>query len=212
MARISRSQLCTAILCGLALVPSAGVIGCRRPPAANSSPAPKIAPTYDKATGRLTRIAYDRNHDGKSDAWLDMQGARVVSAELDEDFDGVIDRKEFYGGQPVATPTQTSVTGALPPRAELNRAEQSTRGDGKMNRFETYEAGRLVHVEEDTNGDGRIDKWETWSGGVLQMMALDTKGTGHPDRRLVYPADGSNPQMEVDATGKGTFTPIAAGR
>ena len=75
----------------------------------------------------------------------------------------------------------------LVPRGTLVRAEQATRGDGKVNRRESYENGQLASVEEDTNGDGTTDKWETWSGGALRVMALDTKGTGKPDRRLVYP-------------------------
>jgi hypothetical protein len=40
-------------------------------------------------------------------------------------------------------------------------------------------------------------------------MALDTKGAGKPDRRLVYPADGSSPRLEVDRDGSGTFVPAS---
>jgi len=180
--------------------------GCSR-----SAPAPLarqgIEPSYDK-TGRLERIAYDRNHDGKPDAWLKMRGAQVISADLDEDFDGVVDRREFYVDGPVAT-TAVATASTLPARTELLRAEQSTRGDGKMNRVEFYEHGKLARVEEDSNGDGRVDKWETWSGGSLVMVALDTKGTGRPDRRIVYSVDGAEPRMEVDVKGDGTFTPLA---
>ena len=93
----------------------------------------------------------------------------------------------------------------LLPRRTLFRAEQATRGDGKVNRRESYENGQLSSVEEDTNGDGKTDKWETWTGGALKSMALDTKGTGKPDRRLVYRPDGSSPRLEVDRDGSGTF-------
>jgi hypothetical protein len=179
--------------------------GCSR--LAPAQPASQgIQPSYDNA-GRLEQITYDRNHDGKPDAWLKMRGAQVISADLDEDFDGVVDRREFY----VDGPVSTGVTSAsmLPARTELVRAEQSTRGDGKMNRVEFYEHGKLARVEEDTNADGRVDKWETWSGDLLQTTALDTKGTGRPDRRIVYSADGAEPRMEVDVKGDGTFTPLA---
>lgn len=194
---------------GLTALLTAASLGCQRA-SEPSKAALGIEPAYNKATGRLERIAYDRNNDGKPDAWLVMQGTGVVSAELDENFDGVVDRKEFYANGPAGV-QPVAGAGALPLRSELTRAEQSTGGDGTMNRFETYKGGRVVRVEEDANGDGRIDKWETWSGGVLQMVALDTKGRGQPDRRLVYPADGSGPLMEIDAAGNGTFTPVAAG-
>src|SRR5262249_11430198 len=151
-----------------------------------------IEPSYD-ARGHLERIAYDRNHDGKPDAWLNMHGAQVLSADLDEDFNGVVDRREFYVDGPMA---KTVTASTLPGHTELLRAEQSTRGDGKMNRVEFYEHGKLTRVEEDSNGDGRVDKWETWSDGSLVMVALDTKATGRPDRRIVYSADGAEPRME----------------
>ena len=98
------------------------------------------------------------------------------------------------------------------PRSILERAEHATRGDGKVNRREWYEKGQLVRVEEDTTGSGRVDKWESWSAGELRKLELDTKGTGRPDRRLIYPADGSAPQLEIDRTGDGTFTPVTSTR
>jgi hypothetical protein len=179
--------------------------GCGRGAPATAA-AQGVEPSYDKL-GRLESVAYDRNHDGKPDAWLKVRGAQVLSAELDNDFDGVVDRREFYADQPVAgraTPSAAS----LPARAEIVRAEQATGTDGKMNRVEFYDHGKLARVEEDTNGDGRVDKWETWTGGVLVMVALDTKATGKPDRRIVYAVDGGEPRMEVDAKGDGTFTPL----
>jgi hypothetical protein len=175
-------------------------IGCQRSQPTGTS---EVKPTYNKDSGRLERISYDRNRDTRMDAWLVMDGTRVVRAELDENFDGVVDRWEYYGDQ--AAPTAAAPGDGLVPRGTLVRAEQATRGDGKVNRRESYEHGQLASVEEDTNDDGRTDKWETWSGGALRVMALDTKGTGKPDRRLVYPPDGSAPQLEVDRDGSGTF-------
>jgi hypothetical protein len=189
-----------------AVILAAAAIGCGRDTTPQTSAA-GISATYNKATGRLERIAYDRNHDGRPDAWLNMRGTHAVSAELDDNADGVIDRREYYADAAVAPVATTG--SALPARTELVRAEQSTRGDGTMNRREFYEHGQLARVEEDTNGDGRVDKWETWSDGALRVLALDTKGAGRPDRRIVYGADGSNPQLEVDTKGDGTFTPSA---
>ena len=178
----------------------AALSGCQKSSAVRTS---EVQPTYNKDTGRLERISYDRNRDTRMDAWLVMDGTRVIRAELDENFDGVVDRWEYYGDQAVST---AAAPGNGPvPRGTLVRAEQATRSDGKVNRRESYANGLLSSVEEDTNGDGRTDKWETWSGGTLKAMTLDTKGTGKPDRRLVYPADGSAPQLEVDRDGSGTF-------
>jgi hypothetical protein len=47
-------------------------------------------PTYNAENGRLERISYDRNKDGKADAWLFMDGAQARRAELDENGDGSV--------------------------------------------------------------------------------------------------------------------------
>lgn len=175
--------------------------GCQQPAPANAVGA---VPTYNADSGRLERISYDRDKDGKPDAWLFMDGTRATRAELDENHDGSVDRWEHYGA--AVTPTG----GEAPPRGEMVKAEQATRFDGKVSRWEAYEAGQLARVEEDTTGDGRVDKWETWKDGSLVEVALDTKGTGKADRRLVYPSGGGSPQLLVDATGEGVFRPVTA--
>ena len=187
-------------------------VGCRR--ASRAPGTADVQPTYNKETGRLERITYDRNHDGKPDAWLFMNGTRVVMAQLDENFDGSVDRWEYYGERSEPDSSDTPQSAGMPglPRNVLERAEQATRGDGKVTRWEKYEKGKLVRVEEDTTGSGHVDKWETWSGGAIQMLELDTKGTGRPDRRLVYPEDGSPPHLELDRSGDGHFTPVTPTR
>jgi hypothetical protein len=159
----------------------------------------RVAPSYNSSTGRLEKITYDRNHDGQPDAWAFMDGTLVLRAELDEDFDGRLDRWEYYAEG------STSLTTAV-----LARVEQAARQDGKVSRRETYVDGQLATAEEDTDGDGRADKWETWEGGTLRSIALDTAGRGVPDRRLVYPADGSEPRLEVDPAGTGRFQPSSS--
>ena len=157
-----------------------------------------VRPTYNAETGKLDRISYDRDKDGKPDAWLFMDGTRVLRAELDDNRDGAADRWEFYIDEVVAAaPGQV-------PRGQLVKAQQSTRFDGKLSRWETYEHGVLAKVEEDTNADGKPDKWETWQGGSLQMVALDTKGTGAPDRRIDY-SGGTSPTLLIDRNGDGHF-------
>ncbi len=180
-------------------------LGCEQP--GGDAATPRIQPAYNKDTGRLERITYDRNGDGKLDAWLYMDGTRVVLAELDENYDGKVDRWEYYGDRPASLPTRTG-RGLPLPASLIVRAEQSTRDDGRVNRWETYENGRLSGVQEDTTGDGRVDKWETYVDGALRQLELDTKGTGRPDRRIAYPEDGEPGRLEVDRNGDGHFAPV----
>ena len=53
-------------------------------------------PTYDKETGRLTQLTYDRNKNGVIDTWTDMDGTRPLRSRIDTDEDGKIDRWEYY--------------------------------------------------------------------------------------------------------------------
>jgi hypothetical protein len=194
-----QSRWTAALAAGLIAV---GLAGCRQPPQpANSG---TVVPDYNRETGRLERISYDLDRNGKPDAWLFMDGTQAARAELDQNDDGAVDRWEFYDTQA----SSPAAADALP-RGVLVRAEQSTRFDGTVSRWERYTNGQMTSVDEDTSGDGQPDKWETWKNGVLVEVALDTKHTGKPDRRIVYPGDGGPPQMLVDETGDGTFRPAS---
>jgi hypothetical protein len=184
----------------LALALAGLVGGCSRAPELPKGNA-QVKPSYNAKTGRLERITYDRNHDGKVDAWTFMDGTRLVRAELDENDDGVVDRWEHYGeGAGSDAPTGVKAAG------ELSRVEIATRRDGKVSRREFYERGRRTRAEEDTDGDGRVDKWETWADGALATILLDTDTDGRPDRRLVYASDGSAPRFDTVGA-DGTFPP-----
>jgi hypothetical protein len=159
----------------------------------------RIKPSYNEKTGQLERITYDRNGDGKIDATTLMSGSAVVRAELDENYDGVTDRWEYY--------VKSSTAGNATSRV-LEKVESTARPDGKITRWEMYEGGLRRAVEEDTDSDGRVDKWETWEAGVLRAVAVDTQGRGKPDRRFVYPPDGEAPRLEIEESGTGTFTPV----
>jgi hypothetical protein len=155
----------------------------------------RVQPTYDKASGRLTQLAYDSDGNGTHDAWAFMDGARLIRLEADENGDGRVDRWEHYAG--------TVGSSRQPPE----RIERSTRFDGRISRREFFERGVMVRVEEDTDGDGALDKWETYAGGALAILALDSTRRGTPDRRLIYKPDGSLDRIEVDPTGSGQFQP-----
>jgi hypothetical protein len=165
----------------------------------------RLQPQYD-AGGKLQKLEYDRNGDGKVDTWGYMDGTRVVRVEVDENGDGTVDRWEFHRADAPASATP----GAPPVGVDktVEHIERATKHDGKVSRWDYFTDGALVRVEEDTNGDGKVDKWETYVNGSLSVMALDTQGRGTPDRRLVYGPDGSFDHMEADPTGSGTFSPI----
>jgi len=158
----------------------------------------RIMPTYDKSTGRLTRLDYDANGNGKHDTWTFMDGARLIRLEADENEDGKVDRWEYY----------PATTGAASLQQPPERIERATRLDGQISRREFFEGALMVRVEEDTDGNGATDKWETYTDQGLAVLALDTQGRGKPDRRLVYRPDGSLDRIEVDPSGSGQFQPV----
>ena len=158
----------------------------------------RIEPSYDKATGRLNRLAYDANNNGKLDTWAVMDGPRLTKLEADENEDGKIDRWEYYPAASAGADLKQ------PPE----RIERATRFDGQVSRREFFQGATMVRVEEDTDGNGAIDKWESYAAGVLVSLALDTTGRGKPDRRLLYRPDGSLDRIEADADGSGTFKAV----
>lgn len=186
---------------------------------------PKDIRTEYDPSGRLTRLTYDRNGDGKIDTWGYMDGSRVVRVEVDENSDGTVDRWEYHKdpakeptdskpSRPPAgssspanssTPTGASAAGV---DVTLERIDRATKYDGKISRREYFEDGILTRVEEDTDGDGKIDKWETYSAGTLAVMAIDTRRRGSPDRRLIYLPDGTLSRIETDPSGSGTWRPL----
>ena len=46
--------------------------------------------------------------------------------------------------------------------------------------------GALVRIEMDTDRDGRPDRWQDWDKGRIASEEIDTNGDGKPDRRLVF--------------------------
>jgi hypothetical protein len=176
----------------------------------STSPAPavsrgRVSPTYHADTGRLEKLAYDRNGDGREDAWAFMDGTRLLRAELDDNFDGPVDRREFYA--PAEPGHRTGGTPGIHGLGALARVELISAG--KAFRSETYEKGLLASADEDTDRDGRADKWERYENGALVSVALDTGGRGTPDRRLLYSSGGGAPRIETDPDGSGHFRAAA---
>jgi len=189
MAQPRKARSVPAVVVAAVLVVSCGGA---RDPGTGLNPVQKV---YDKQTGRLQLLTFDRNKDGRLDTWCHMDGTRVVRVELDQDGDGRLDRWEYYGadrklekvGMSRARDGKVDAWAYSAADGSIGRIDVSTARDGRVTRTEFYERGALARAQEDTDADGRVDKWETFGeGGALTSVSLDTRHRGTPDRRLVY--------------------------
>jgi hypothetical protein len=148
--------------------------------------------------GRLERIEYDKNGDGRPDHQAHYQGGRTARLlEVDEDFDGAMDRWEYYDGAGALTKVGRARNRKGPdvwtypgPGGQPRRVDYDDDGDGRMERAELLEGGRVVGVELDADRDGSVDRWQRWVNGKLRGEELDTDQDGKPDRRLAYDEKG----------------------
>jgi hypothetical protein len=179
---------------------------------------------YDES-GRLRRLTYDVNRNGRNDAVSEMDGTRVRWIQLDLDENGKAERWDFYSpDQRLEKVGLSRLNDGImdsqafyDDRGVLTRIEVSTRRDGRFDRVEFYENGSLVRSEDDTNGDGRPDKWESYrpnpSAGksepayAITSASFDDAGRGTPQRRFVYGANGRITRVEIDPDGDGRFEP-----
>jgi hypothetical protein len=181
---------------------------------------------YDAKTGRLQRLTYDANHNGRNDAVSIMDGTRILRIELDLDENGKVDRWDFYREDRTLEKVGLSRLndGVMDSQAfytadgALQRIDVSVKRDGRFNRTEYYEAGALVRSAEDSDGDGRPDKWETYRPNptsapgepsyAITSAAFDDTGRGAPGRRFFYGEKGHIERVEIDADGDGIFEPL----
>ena len=67
------------------------------------------------------------------------------------------------------------------------KVQVDTDYNGKIDRTETYNAeGEVQQVESDTNGDGKIDEWVNYKAGKPARSEKDTNGDGKPDVWVDY--------------------------
>lgn len=153
---------------------------------------------YD-AWGRLQRIEYDSNGDGRPDHIARHDGRHhPYQLDVDSDFDGRTDRWERYDdeGRLLKVGTASKPGGApdlwtsAPAPGEPERREHDADGDGIMERVEIVREGRVVEVQVDGDRDGRMDRWQRWEQGRLVSEDLDTDGDGKADRRVRYDPRG----------------------
>jgi hypothetical protein len=158
---------------------------------------------YD-AYGKLDRIEYDSNGDGKPDQIARHEGRRHPRRlEIDTDFDGRFDRWEDYDDDGrllrhalVAKDGRAHRWTVVDAKGEPLRYEYDDKGTGHTDRVEIIADGRVARVELDSDHDGRIDRWQDWTAGRLQSESIDLDADGKPDRRLVY--DGSGHVLRIE--------------
>jgi hypothetical protein len=97
--------------------------------------------------GRPIREEVDRDFDGRIDEISRFTNGRIAVREVDTSGNGVIDTKIFYEA-------------GLPVRAERDMTGRSSVATWQPDRWEYFDAGRMVRIGTDTNGDGKVDRWD----------------------------------------------------
>jgi hypothetical protein len=125
---------------------------------------------------RVVRVEIDRNEDGRIERWEHYGGPenKLLKVGFSRMNDGVEDAWTFAN-----------------PDGSVARIEISTRRNGRVTRTEFYERNVMVRAEEDTDADGKLDKWETFDNGRLASVAVDTTRRGIPNRRVIHMPDGT---------------------
>jgi hypothetical protein len=174
---------------------------------------------YDTATGKLNEITYDKNKNGRVDTWVAMDGPRPLSARIDTDEDGKIDRWEEYGdeGRLVKAGESRAKSGkpdlwifmgadGSPERMEVLEVSTVT-GQESVTHREFFQAGARVRAEEDTNGDGVMDRWEQYEAGQLKTAEFDDgrNRDGKPTQRFTYDGRGGLVSIESEPDGRGGY-------
>ena len=201
--RTTRAAVSTAaVLTGAVLLTACGT---------PAPPVGAVTTVYNKTTGKLERLTFDRDGDGKVDTWAVMDGLRLQSLEIDRHGTGHPDRWEYYAEATAAAAARESAGSAFDRNTMLLRVEEANGPDGKtVTRREFYTDGVIARVEEDTKFNGHVDTWTFYDHGGLARIDIDMSGRGTADRRLVYRADGNLDRIEVDPTGTGHWVPAPA--
>jgi EF hand domain-containing protein len=141
-------------------------------------------PELPWVTGKDGR-AYRLLDKGQYKAYYDAAGA-LQKIEYDSTGNGHPEQIDYHDGLP-----------------RPKRSEFDTNKDGKIDRWEEYDAaGRLVKLATSRVGD-RPDKWITFDqNGLPTRIEYDTNGNGRVDRTELLEA-GQIVRVEIDADGDG---------
>ena len=95
-----RRRAFTAILVvGLAGAVVSGAVAYRTggPRGERAASDPRVQRTYDSGTGRVTMVAFAADGSVRIDHWAYMDGERLLRLDIDDNHDGRVDRREYYG-------------------------------------------------------------------------------------------------------------------
>src|SRR5436190_20441796 len=88
----------SALFIATLLAAQAGASSCSRPKSSKTNATRAIKADYD-SLGKLRRLDYDRNGNGRIDTVATMDGTRIVRIEIDSDENGSVDRWEYYSNE-----------------------------------------------------------------------------------------------------------------
>jgi hypothetical protein len=146
---------------------------------------------------RPLRARIDRNEDGRLDRW-EYYGNKgeLLKVGFSRKDDGQPDAWAYSGPDGKVDRIEVSSTGDENKIDRWERYDPATAADDST--------GALIAADEDTNGDGKPDKWETYEKGALKTAAFDENHDGTPDRRLTYDG-GRLVTIETAPDGAGGF-------
>jgi len=122
------------------------------------------------------------------------QQVKPREIKIDRNYDGIIDRTEFYDTKGVITKAEsdTNEDGKVDERVYYEKGmavkgEKDMNNDGKTDTTLFYDAkGSVTKSETDANSDGKIDEWVYYEAGKLVKAEKDTNNDGKSDTWLKY--------------------------
>jgi hypothetical protein len=141
----------------------------------------ELARYYVPAAGGAPLVREeDTDGDGAPDRWIAYRGgARSDIFERSPGSDGNLHFVFAEGGEPLLRVEVDAGGDARPERVfryaggRLEAEDQDTDGDGRLDRFDRFDAaGRVALREEDLNGDGAIDVRSSYQEGRLVRREL----------------------------------------
>lgn len=143
---------------------------------------------------------FDLNGDGKPDVWKtftrlgdeetpDEERERILArAELDVNFDGNVDMKQFYNSDGVMLREEMDLDfdGNFDAvdyyrDGKIVKREMALNFEKRTSMWKYFEDGKLIRKERDTTSDGKPDTFEYYEKGRLARVGFDRNGDQKPD-------------------------------
>ena len=123
-----------------------------------------------------------------------QQQFKPKGVKIDRNYDGVVDRTEFYDDQGVIQRVEadSDADGKIDEwvayeKGVATKGEKDLNKDGKPDTAMIYDIkGVIVRTETDANGDSKVDEWVYYADGVPVKAEKDTNNDGKVDTWLDY--------------------------